>query len=289
VTDVLTATLAAVVGHDVRIQSRQPLGGGDISLVERVRTTHGTFVVKTHPAPPEGFFAAEAAGLAALAASGTTLRIAAVIAVRDAAPALVVLEDLGSGRGQNDVDEAVGAGLAALHRCGAKQFGFQTDTFCGSTRQPNEWAGSWVEFFGERRLRYQVALAARAGRLSPTESRRLDGLIDRLDTIIDEPPEGPALVHGDLWSGNLHIAADGRPALIDPAVAFAHREAELGMMTLFGGFNPRVYDAYAAAFPLEPGWRERNPIYRLYHLLNHLNLFGETYRGQVMAVVRHFT
>jgi protein-ribulosamine 3-kinase len=133
-------------------------------------------------------------------------------------------------------------------------------------------------------------LAARSGRLTAAERRRLDELIDRLDTIIGEPPEGPALVHGDLSSGNLHIAADGRPALIDPAVAFAHREMELGMMTLFfGGFNRRVYDVYAAAFPLEPGWRERSPIYRLYHLLNHFNLFGEAYRGQVMAVVSQFT
>jgi fructosamine-3-kinase len=288
VTDVLRATLVAVAGADVRILSREPLGGGDISRVERVRTTQGSFVVKTHPAPPDGFFRAEAAGLAALATSGTTLRVPAVLAVRDDAPALIVLEDLGTGRGPSGVDEAVGAGLAALHRCGAQRFGFHTDTFCGSTLQPNEWSGSWVEFFGERRLRYQVALAARDGRLSAGEQRRLDGLIDRLETIIDEPPEGPALVHGDLWSGNLHIAADGRPALIDPAVAFAHREAELGMMMLYGGFSPRVYDAYAAAFPLERGWRERNPIYRLYHLLNHLNLFGEAYRGQVMAVVNRF-
>jgi fructosamine-3-kinase len=288
VTDVLSAALAAVAGNGIRILSREPLGGGDISRVERVRTTHGAFIVKTHPSPPEGFFRAEAAGLVALAGSGTTLRVPTVLAVRDDGPSLIVLEDLGTGRARGGVDEAVGAGLAALHRRGAPQFGFETDTFCGSTRQPNEWSGSWVKFFGERRLRYQMMLAAQSGLLAAAERRRLDGLIDRLDTIIHEPPEGPALVHGDLWSGNLHIAGDGRPALIDPAVAFAHREAELGMMTLFGGFSPRVYDAYAAAFPLEPGWRERNPIYRLYNLLNHLNLFGEAYRGQVMAVVNQF-
>ena len=105
---------------------------------------------------------------------------------------------------------------------------------------------------------------------------------------IGEPPSGPSLIHGDLWSGNLHADHDGRPALIDPAASYAHREAELGMMTLFGGFSARVFAAYDEAFALEPGWRDRNPLYQLYHLMNHLNLFGGGYRSQVMSVVRQF-
>ena len=102
------------------------------------------------------------------------------------------------------------------------------------------------------------------------------------------PRTAQSLIHGDLWSGNVHVTRDGTPALIDPAVSYSDREAELGMMTLFGGFSKRVFDAYDEAWPLEPGWRDRLPIYELYHLLNHLNLFGGGYRGQVMAVVERF-
>jgi fructosamine-3-kinase len=106
--------------------------------------------------------------------------------------------------------------------------------------------------------------------------------------VLVEPPQGPALVHGDQWSGNLHTAADGSPALIDPAAYYAHREAEFGMMTLFGGFSPRVYAAYDEALPLAAGWRERNPLYQLYHLMNHLNLVGAGYHGQVMGIVKRY-
>jgi fructosamine-3-kinase len=283
----LLAILASVTGAPVAIRSRSSLGGGDISRVERVVTDAGLFIVKSHPAAPAGFFRAEAAGLSALGANGTSLRIPEVFAVCDE-PASIVLEDLGDGQPSADCDEAVGRGLAAVHSRRAPRFGFDGTTFCGLTPQPNDWTGSWVTFYGERRLGHQVAMASRARLLSSTETSRLEALISRLDTRITEPAEGPALIHGDLWSGNLHVTARGEPALIDPAVAFAHREAEFGMMTLFGGFSRRVYDAYEEAFRLEADWRKRNPLYQLYHLLNHLNLFGGGYRAQVMAIANRF-
>jgi fructosamine-3-kinase len=201
---------------------------------------------------------------------------------------MIVLEDLGTAQPGNTFDEAFGRGLAELHRQSARQFGFERETFCGTTRQPNAWTGRWVDFYAESRLRHQLDLATRANLLSSGEAARVQQVIDRLDTIIDEPLDGPALVHGDLWSGNLHVAAGGVPALIDPSASFSHREAEFGMMRLFGGFSPRVYAAYGEAFALEPGWQERNPLYQLYHLLNHLNLFGGEYRGQVMAIVNPY-
>ncbi len=286
--DPVEAALATALGRSVRIERRHTLGGGDISEVARVHTDAGSFIVKSHPSPPDGFFEAEAAGLTALRASGTTLRIPSVIAIGSGAEPFLVLEDLGSGRPASGFDDAFGRGLAEVHRHRAERFGFERPTFCGTTVQPNDWTDRWVEFYATARLGHQAALAARAGRLSTDDGRRLDRLIARLDTLIDEPSDGPALVHGDLWSGNLHVSSAGAPALIDPSVCFAHREAEFGMMLLFGGFSARACDAYAEALPLEPGWRERNPIYQLYHLLNHLNLFGATYHSQVMAVVRRF-
>ena len=284
----MDAALTSALGRPVRVARSQPLGGGDISEVARVHTDAGTFIVKSHPSPPSGLFNAEAAGLTALRASGTSLRIPEVIVVDDGPPAFLIIEDLGSGRPAVGFDEAVGRGLAQLHRHTAQRFGFERDTFCGTTRQPNAWTGSWVDFYRQSRLGFQLDLAAHAHLLSPAEASRISRLIGTLDTILDEPADGPSLIHGDLWSGNLHTASSGAPSLVDPSVSFAHREAELGMMRLFGGFSERVYAAYDEAFPLEPEWRERNAVYQLYHLLNHLNLFGGTYRGQVMAVVDRF-
>ena len=262
------------------------LGGGSINLVERIEAAGGTVIRKSHHRAPPGFFRAEADGLRALAKSGTALVVPAVIDEGDGA--FLVIEDLGDGARAGDFDARLGAGLAQLHRATAPQFGFERDNFCGLTPQRNQWCDRWVDFYRDRRLGDQQSLAVSNDLLSPSDAAKLDRLRARLSDSIDEPADGPSLIHGDLWSGNVHTTRDGRPALIDPAVSYSHREAELGMMTLFGGFSPRVFAAYDDAWRLEPGWRERLPLYELYHLLNHLNLFGAGYHGQVMAVVRRF-
>jgi fructosamine-3-kinase len=210
-----------------------------------------------------------------------------VVVVHDAPAPFLILEYLDATPRAKGFDDLLGSGLAALHRAAAEQFGFAHDNFCGATPQPNAWTGTWVAFYGAWRIGHQLALAVDAGHLTQPEARRVDRVIMRMGDWIDEPPAS-SLIHGDLWSGNLHRDRAGRPALIDPAVYYAHREAELGMMTLFGGFSARVFDAYHEAFPLEPGWRDRQPLYQLYHLMNHLNLFGSGYHGEVMTIVRRF-
>lgn len=282
--------IGRVLGRDrpVRITRRTVLGGGSINRTERVDTDAGAFVLKSNPNAPAGIFQAEADGLAALRAIGTALAVPAVVACEETAPAFLLLEYLPRGEPRADFDERLGRGLAELHRTTSARYGFARDNFCGATPQPNPWMARWVDFYGTARLGHQLRLASRAGRLSADDIRRLERLISRLDTWLPEPAEGPALIHGDLWSGNLHVAPDGRPALIDPAACFAHREAELGMMELFGGFSPRVFAAYDEAFPLDPDWRERLGLYQLYHLLNHLNLFGRGYHAQVMEVVGRY-
>jgi fructosamine-3-kinase len=207
----------------------------------------------------------------------------------DAASSFLVLEDLGQGAPAQGFADQVGCGLAELHRASAPTFGFDAGNFCGATPQPNPRLESWVEFYRRARLEHQLALGVRRGHYTAADCRQIDALIARLDEWLTEPAEGPALIHGDLWSGNLHTTAGGLPALIDPAAHFAHREAELGMMTLFGGFSPRTFAAYDEAFPLDPGWRDRNPLYQLYHLMNHVTLFGAGYHGQVMAIARRYT
>jgi fructosamine-3-kinase len=279
--------LARALGRPaVRIQRATPLGGGSISDVTRFDTDAGVFVMKSQRRAPADFFQAEADGLAALAASGTTLVIPRVIAVVAGDPGAIVLEHLERGPRGASFDDALGRGLAELHRATSERFGFHAGNYCGLTPQPNRWTTSWIDFYRDARIGHMQRLASRAGLLSAADNALLDRLRARLGTLIDEPGTGPSLIHGDLWSGNLTSTAAGKPALIDPAVSYSHREAELGMMTLFGGFPARVFDAYDEAFPLAPGWRARNPIYELYHLMNHLNLFGAGYHAEVMAIVR---
>jgi fructosamine-3-kinase len=287
-----SAAIAAVIGQalgsSVRVERVMGLSGGSISDVTRVDTTAGVFVVKSHPNAPDGLFQAEADGLAALRASGTSLAIPRVIAATTGQPSFLVIEYLGAGRSGGGFDERLGVGLAELHRATTSRFGFHADNFCGATPQPNPWTGRWIDFYRESRLGHQLRLAVDAGHVSPADSSRIERLMQRLDDWIDEPASGPSLIHGDLWSGNLHVTDDGQPALIDPAVSYSHREAELGMMRLFGGFSARVFAAYEAAWPLPPGWRDRNGLYELYHLMNHLNLFGAGYHSQLMAMVGRY-
>jgi protein-ribulosamine 3-kinase len=284
----VASALGRVVGEPVRVGVRRPLSGGSINRTELVETSAGTFVLKSNRDAPSGMFQAEADGLAALRASGTSLVIPQVVAVHDGTPAFLLLEHLAAGPRTSGFDEALGRGLAELHRSTRPRFGFDRDNFCGATIQPNPWTDCWVDFYAASRLGHQARLAGDAGRLDANEGRAMTRLIDRLGDWIGEPATGPALIHGDLWSGNLHGDARGRPALLDPAAFFAHREAELGMMTLFGGFSERVFAAYDEAFPLEPGWRDRQTLYRLYHVMNHLNLFGGGYHAETMAIVRRY-
>jgi protein-ribulosamine 3-kinase len=276
--------LARAFGEGVQVTRRTPLGGGSISAVERLDTTAGPVVLKRNPHAPRGFFEAEAEGLNTLRTAASGLVIPRVFAVADD---FVLLEWLEPGRRGAGSNEDFGRALARLHRTTSPAFGFSRDTFCGTTRQPNAWTPAWVDFYATARLGHQVRLATDAGLLSAADVRVFDALIARLDTLLMEPAEGACLIHGDLWSGN-YLVTIGGPALIDPAVYYAHREMELGMMTLFGGFASAVFDAYDDAFALDAGWRDRQPLYQLYHLLNHLNLFGHGYHGQVMTIAQRF-
>ncbi|MDW8317041.1 MAG: fructosamine kinase family protein, partial [Anaerolineae bacterium] len=268
---------------------------------------------RRHPPQAAGwppFFEAEARGLALLAQTNT-VRVPRVYAhgpATGARPAFIVMEWVDSAPARRDVGglparaaDAAGAKgsaatpgallgrqLAALHCATADAYGLDHNNFCGDTPQDNRWASSWVEFYGQRRLGFQMELAGRRG-LMPRERRwRLERLIAGLARWIDEAACRPSLLHGDLWGGNWLVDAAGRPVLIDPAVYYGDREAELAMCRLFGGFPPEFYRAYDEAWPPAPGRDERIPLYQLYHLLNHLNLFGEGYGSQVDAVLQRY-
>ena len=181
---------------------------------------------------------------------------------------------------------ALGRGLAELHRRTSDAFGFPVDTYCGATLQTNAPLPSWPRFYGERRLAPLLDVIEERRGLAASDRRVYERVIERLPSLVaDGAP--PALVHGDLWSGNALGSTRG-PALVDPACAYADREAELGMMTLFGGFDRHCFAAYEEAFPLPAGWRDRNGLYQLYHVLNHHALFGGHYGAQALALARRY-
>ena len=242
---------------------------------------------------PAAMVAAEAHGLQALAATGT-VRVPAIIAASNEAalpmpdhalqPSFLLSTWLEGGGARPD-QARLGEELAALHRTTAPAFGLERDNFIGGTPQTNGWAPDWPTFFREQRLQPQLALAEAGGLLSPVRRHTLERLLARLDALL-AVPGAPSLIHGDLWGGNVVAGPGGAPALIDPAVSYSHREAELAFTELFGGFSHRFYEAYNAAWPLDPGYARRRPIYNLYHALNHANLFGAGYLTMVDELLR---
>lgn len=262
---------------------------GGINKTARVEIRDRMLFAKWNDRGLRAHFSAEAAGLEALRAADSGLRVPTVIAHRDepATEAFLLLEHIENVNRPAEFDETLGRGLARLHRTSSRQgFGFACDTYCGATRQINAWYTDWIDFFRDERLAAQVQLARHRG-MSRVDAALCDRLLARLDEWIadDEPP---ALLHGDLWSGNLLCDAAGVPVLVDPAAYFGHREAEFGMTALFCGFSRRMYDAYHEFHPLRPGWQERVDLYTLYHLLNHFNLFGGAYLREAMVIVRRF-
>jgi fructosamine-3-kinase len=241
--------------------------------------------VKHRADVPADFFAAEARGLAVLAQSATTLRVPAVFAV---AAQGIVIEDLGSGRPSLRDWESAGCGLAQLHAVPGVAFGFDADGYCGDSAQDNTNDGDGFRFFAERRLLPQARRAVDRGLLDQADAQRIETLCARLPALL--PAARPVLIHGDLWSGNLHVCANGELALIDGgAVHNGWADCDLAMLMLFGE-PPRVFfDAYEGAAGIDSAWRRRAPLLNLYHLLNHLNLFGSGYLGGVRAVLARYT
>ena len=271
--------VGAALGSLVR--DRRALSGGDINEAYAVTLADGrAFFVKTNRRPPPGMFPAEARGLAWLGQPGA-LRVPAVAAVDES---FLALELLRSTPRTASFDEDLGRGLATLHRAGAPGFGLDHDNFIGRLPQSNRPASDWSTFYRRERLEPQLRRALDA-RVAPASlGRRLDRLCARLDALVG-PPEPPARLHGDLWSGNLMGDDRGAPCLVDPAVYGGHREMDLAMMRLFGGFGPRVFAAYAESYPLAAGDEERVPLYQLYPLLVHVNLFGGSYVGAVESAL----
>ncbi|MEX2160844.1 MAG: fructosamine kinase family protein [Anaerolineales bacterium] len=269
-------------GHGA-VTGEQSVGGGCINNGARLQTEGGaTFFLKTNAHAPADMFAREAEGLAELRGDHGPRLPDALLWNQE----FILLEDLAPAPRVHDYSEILGRQLAALHKRTKDLFGFEQDNYLGSTPQPNKWTKDGHEFFAEQRLNYQARLARDKDELTRAEAAQVERLAARLPELV--PAQPASLTHGDLWGGNAIADNRGQPALIDPAAHYGWAEAELGMTALFGGFDSAFYRAYEESRPLDKGWRNRLPIYNLYQLLNHLNLFGAGYHAQVIEVLRRF-
>lgn len=279
----MSTTLATAVGIalDAEVTDSRPLHGGDVAEAYRFELAdERTVFAKTHRSPPPLFFTTEAAGLAWLA-EPDVVAVPRVLAVSDGGadePPYLALEwiEVADGRHAAGNDAAFGQQLAALHRRRADAFGRSDRRTTGSRRLPNEPCDDWGTFYATQRLQPLIRLARDSSALADTTLRQLDWVSQHLDEL-GGPQEPPARLHGDLWTGNRLVGADGTSWLIDPASHGGHREFDLAMMRLFGGFGDECFAAYEETYPLADGWRQRVPLHQLAPLVVHAVKFGGGY------------
>ncbi|TNE55261.1 MAG: hypothetical protein EP338_04680 [Bacteroidetes bacterium] len=284
--EALEHELKETLGSDFRILQNQALSGGDINEVHRLETSEGGLVIKLNSKDRfPGMFEAEADGLNELRKS--QFRIPEMIAFGTSGNnAYLLMEYIDLGKPGTDFWNSFGHKLAAMHRLQAENYGLEKSNYIGSLPQSNGQHESWITFYLEERILPQLRKALDQGDLNKEHLKIYETFAQRVSGIF--PVEAPSLLHGDLWSGNYLVDATGEAVLIDPAVYYGHREMDLGMTLLFGGFPTRLYEAYHESYPLEQGWRERVSLTQLYPLLVHLNLFGASYRSSVLRILEQY-
>ncbi len=261
--------------------------GGDVAIAFAIDLADGRRVfVKTHLRPPPGFFTTEASGLSWLG-EAWAVDVPRVLAVSDASPSFLALEWIERGTSEAGTEAELGRRLAELHRAGAPCFGREDRRTTGSRALPNEPTPTWAEFYATNRLLPLARLAADADVLQAPSIERLEALASRLD-VVGGPPEPPARLHGDLWGGNRLVGLGGRSWLIDPAAHGGHREFDLAMMRLFGGFGDDCFAAYAEAFPLADGWEARVALHQIAPLVVHAIKFGGGYVPAAIGAIDRY-
>lgn len=289
----LDQALHSLFGNNVKITDRKQVAGGDINEAYRLTLSDGMHIfMKSNRGKSMSFFQREAEGLAAIAETGaiSTPQVFGC-GTGENGGAFLLLEFVESRRPGKDYQEILAQQLARMHQSRTENFvtggiyGFVQDNYIGANPQVNTPCKSWTEFFRDCRLKPQFLQASCYFR--EEEWKKITELLERTGEILTEP-EYPSLIHGDLWTGNVMTGRDGLAWLTDPAACVGHREADLAMTELFGGFSGKFYEAYREAAPLQPGYEKRRDFYNLYHLLNHLNLFGRSYLSSVRRIVEEY-
>ncbi len=277
----ISEQIARATGTSFSPSSPNPIFGGDINRAFRLNDARRSYFVKLNDSSLQFMFEAEAAGLQELATSKTIRVPEPICTGRVAHNSFLVLEYIEMS--PNGDLELAGRQLALMHQTFGNSFGWNRDNTIGSTHQCNDLSSDWIEFWHQKRLGYQLTLATELGHNCRLREQG-EKLLEQLPQLINHNPK-PSLLHGDLWGGNIAFDSEQMPVIFDPAVYFGDRETDLAMTELFGGFGSRFYAAYNEVWPLDAGYPHRRDLYNLYHILNHLNLFGGSYAGQAQGII----
>ncbi len=281
----ISAQISTTVNMPFQAKEIAAIGGGCISETFKVSDENKNYFVKLNSASCLPMFEAEAAGLNEIYHS-YTLRVPSPICWgKNNNQSWLVLEYLNLNKTSSGDAAALGFGLAAMHRIHAEHFGWVFDNTIGNTPQTNTLTTNWVQFWRDHRLGYQLKLAKNngyAGKLQKLGER----LMSELYIFFDNASPAASLLHGDLWNGNFSFNTEGQPIIYDPAVYYGDREADIAMTELFGMFPTAFYAAYRDDYPLDSGYNTRKTLYNLYHILNHLNLFGGSYHHQAEQMMK---
>jgi fructosamine-3-kinase len=280
---IIAEHIAQITGEPFDPVEPRHVGGGCINTAVRLLDGERVYFVKLNQASLLDMFEAELEGLQAMAETRTIRVPKPLCSGMTNDQAYLVMEYIEMGHAGRGSGELAGRQLAEMHQDTWHSFGWQRNNTIGSTPQPNSPNRDWVEFFREQRLGFQLRLAARNGYGGDLQ-RRGERLLEGFHHLVDHDPQ-PSLLHGDLWGGNMAYDSGGAPVIFDPAVYYGDREADLAMTELFGGFGRAFYDAYRERWPLASGYTTRKTLYNLYHILNHLNLFGGGYLGQAGSMI----
>jgi len=279
----LEQQIECATGKRFHIDKHQSVTGGCINSAFKVTDDQQSYFIKTNNAVYAAMFEAEAEALREMASSRTVRVPEPVCYGEFGSQCYVVMEYLELG-GRADM-AAFGRQFAVMHRVCADSFGWRIDNTIGSTPQPNNPTDSWIEFWREQRLGFQLQTAAGNGYGGELQRLGERLLADMPVLFINHDPQA-SMLHGDLWSGNYGALRDGTPVIFDPAFYYGDREADLAMTSLFGGFGVQFYSAYNEAWPLDDGYEVRKTFYNIYHIINHLNLFGGGYHGQAISMIQ---
>jgi protein-ribulosamine 3-kinase len=276
------------IENDLKVQivSLSSLSGGCISNAYKLTTSDGrTYLLKINENHSGDMFLKEANGLVELKKANAIKIPEVILAEKD----FIVLEFISSSNKSKSFFKDFGIKFSEMHKFNSSGFGFFENNYIGANPQLNlpdkDEKSNWTKFYFNKRILFQYKLAEKNGYATDELRKGVSGLENKIENILSGSEEPPSLLHGDLWSGNYMTDENGNPCLIDPAVYYGHREADLGMTKLFGGFNSEFYSSYNENFPLSQGYDYRENIYKLYHVLNHLNLFGRGYYSQAISLI----
>lgn len=263
------------------------LSGGDINDVFKIETDNETLVIKINDLKrfPE-MLEKEFRALEFLQDASKAKYPNPIAHFSDEKSQYLAMKFVEEGSNSSKGQRLLGEHLADQHKCSNESFGWEEDNYIGSLPQPNSFKSTWGDFYAENRILYQAKLAFDSGIINKEVLKKAERFCTKIEELF--PKESPALLHGDLWGGNYFIDKEGQPLFYDPAVYYGHREIDIAMTRLFGGFPPEFYESYNESFPLEKGWENRIQYGQLYPNLVHLNLFGVGYLGSVLEVVGRF-